>query len=553
MMIVPSVIISVFMIYNTDKKYSQSLYEDSVRIVASMEKEMETLMNGMVLQNDQLVNNPHITIALKRLMNEEPFLDYRDAINLRNLNAIMSSIMGSYSSITSINFYFQNYQKYYSSGQYYYTTTRIERENLDAIIDQLAAEGKDYTVRNSRDGKSIFLFHSSLGKDGLMFFSIDKEQFRKEMLEKIMNEKITVLFFNSEQEFLLSCNSSLDEAKIPDTLFDGSMEGQWVFIDDGQYMVSSKKNEKFDFYTVALIPQAYFQDLLNAYMKSCYLIVLGCLVVAGVLSYLSARKSYGRIVSIIDLFHEAEQGRYPKEQTLVVNNEYDLLTNNIIYLFLQSMKNRDERNKIEQSMLQLQINPHFLFNTLQDLDFRIRAGKDLMTAGEELETLSDILRYSLKNPAEMVSLKEEIFYLKKYVFIQEVRFRNSIIIYYEIEEALMELQVFRLLLQPLIENSISHGLCRMKGQGYINVEIFEESGTVIFRVSDNGVGMTQERLEQLRKEIENNPTDLHIGLCNLNRRLKVYYGDSVSLQIWSKENQGTCIEFHVSKGLMIKR
>jgi two-component system sensor histidine kinase YesM len=132
--------------------------------------------------------------------------------------------------------------------------------------------------------------------------------------------------------------------------------------------------------------------------------------------------------------------------------------------------------------------------------------------------------------------------LKQYVSIQQFRFGDKFIVYYEIEEDLMEFQVFRLMLQPLVENSILHGVRHNEGRGYIKLKIFKRGGRVHFRVVDNGCGMTKEECEKLRNSM--NTSDIHhIGLINVNSRLVLRFGKEASLIIRSKKGMGSAMEF----------
>ena len=200
---------------------------------------------------------------------------------------------------------------------------------------------------------------------------------------------------------------------------------------------------------------------------------------------------------------------------------------------------------VSLTALQAQINPHFMFNTLQMIQFKAAGGAG--QAGDVVrmtEALSDILRYALSDPLQPITLREEIEYLKKYVSIQHMRFGQQFILYYEVEEEQLELPVFRLMLQPIIENSILHGI-RDKGEtGYIKLTVFQRNDVVRFRVFDTGVGMSPARLEQLRRSI--NTFDVHsIGLSNVNSRLKLYFGEEAGLRIRSVQGRGTIVEFQM--------
>lgn len=268
-----------------------------------------------------------------------------------------------------------------------------------------------------------------------------------------------------------------------------------------------------------------------------------------VLAYTTTVRTFRQIEYMIQVFYDAESGIYPSGPRQEVNDEYDILMNNIIYLFLNTVKlqtelteKRHDQEVAELTALQLQINPHFLFNTLQTLQFQIQSQNSSEEAVTILEYLSDILQYALSDATEMISLREELLYLKKYVAIQKFRFGEKFIIYYEVDEELMNRKVFRLMLQPLVENSILHGVRYKEGRGYIKIQIFERRGKLHFRVVDNGVGMDKEKKEYLRQSIKEINVH-HIGLANVNSRLKLHFGDGSEIRIRSKKGMGCVMEF----------
>lgn len=205
------------------------------------------------------------------------------------------------------------------------------------------------------------------------------------------------------------------------------------------------------------------------------------------LAYTTTVRTFRQIEYMIQVFYDAESGVYPSEPRQEVKDEYDILMNNIIYLFLNTVKlqtelteKRHNQEVAELTALQLQINPHFLFNTLQTLQFQVQSGASSEESVTILEYLSDILKYALADATETISLREELLYLKKYVAIQKFRFGEKFIIYYEVDEELMDLRVFRLMLQPLVENSILHGVRYKEDRGYIKVQIFCRGGQGLF-------------------------------------------------------------------------
>ena len=164
-----------------------------------------------------------------------------------------------------------------------------------------------------------------------------------------------------------------------------------------------------------------------------------------------------------------------------------------------------------------------------------------------IRNLSDILKYALDDSQQEVLLQEEIQYLKKYIMIQKYRFGDNFIIYYEVDEDILEAVIFRLMLQPLLENSLLHGIRNLNQKAYIKVKIFKRNNELFCYVIDNGVGMSKEKIKDLYVRI-NNEKSKSIGLTNLNRRLILKYGEESSLHIQSKINYGTCISFRMPYG-----
>ena len=196
------------------------------------------------------------------------------------------------------------------------------------------------------------------------------------------------------------------------------------------------------------------------------------------------------------------------------------------------------RNQYE--VLKNQLNPHMLFNSLNTLRSLVRENQD--KAQDYIQELSRVLRYTLQsNESQSVSLREELDYLKKYVEVQHYRFGDRFIIYYEVDDDVMDVEVFRLMLQPVVENSLLHAL-RGNERGYMKVRARRIGDKVNLRVIDNGDGMTREELEALRKRIADR-NSRSIGLTNLDRRLRLRYPKETGLRICSIKNLGTSVSF----------
>ena len=256
------------------------------------------------------------------------------------------------------------------------------------------------------------------------------------------------------------------------------------------------------------------------------------------LAYVNTKRSFDEINLMLQMFEDAEAGRTIQRPQRKVNDEYDVIMNNILMMFLNNtylniqLKEKQYRQQnAELTALQLQINPHFLYNTLQTLDMEARKLNDDGRISAVVGYVSDILKYSLTNPQKSVSLREELDYLKKKVEVQHYRFGDSFIIFYEVDDDVMDAEVFRLMRQPVVENSLLHAL-RGNERGYMKVRARRIGDKVNLRVIDNGDGMTREELEALRKRIADR-NSRSIGLTNLDRRLRLRYPEETGLRICS--------------------
>ncbi len=182
-----------------------------------------------------------------------------------------------------------------------------------------------------------------------------------------------------------------------------------------------------------------------------------------------------------------------------------------------------------------QINPHFLFNTLTSISSLIRSQPE--TARMLIVKLSGLLRRLLRSHEHFVTLREELASIDEYLDIEKVRFGPSLIISKDIGPDSLDVVVPSMLLQPLVENSIKHGLSRRVGGGCITIRSRREHGHAIIEVIDNGSGMSEEALDRARV--------VGIGLRNVDERLRVIYGENYFLKLRSTPGEGTCARIEI--------
>ena len=211
-------------------------------------------------------------------------------------------------------------------------------------------------------------------------------------------------------------------------------------------------------------------------------------------------------------------------------------------------ENRREQENLKKSelrTLQAQINPHFLYNTLDAIVWLAEAGQ----TGEVIHitrALSDFFRISLSQGKDWIPISEEIKHLTGYLTIQKIRYRDILDYEIDIPEDLYAQQVLKLLLQPLVENAIYHGVKHRRGRGLVQVTGRAEGSQLVLCVRDNGAGMTPERLAQVRQSLSGDGGEsVGYGLFNVNKRIQLYYNQARGLEIESQERVGTAVTLRV--------
>ncbi|WP_257452218.1 sensor histidine kinase [Paenibacillus soyae] len=200
------------------------------------------------------------------------------------------------------------------------------------------------------------------------------------------------------------------------------------------------------------------------------------------------------------------------------------------------------KKQSELAFLQSQINPHFLYNTLESIKgMAVEEGSDKIF--HMVKSLAFVFRYSIKG-ADFVTLQEELTLVKSHVHIQQIRFGNRFNVDYAIPDSLLDCQVPKMILQPLVENAIFHGIEPRTQGGLLEIAAEQREGALWLTVSDNGAGMSEEQLRMLRERLAfvQDMTDdqrSNIGLVNVNNRIKLYYGEAYGITIASKADDGT--------------
>ena len=215
-------------------------------------------------------------------------------------------------------------------------------------------------------------------------------------------------------------------------------------------------------------------------------------------------------------------------------------------LMADIVSEHEKKRKQEFDTLQSQINPHFLYNTLDIIVWMIENEKPDQ-AVKAVTALARFFRISLSRGKSIITVKDELEHVKNYLMIQHMRFKNRFSYTIEAEDEVLELASLKLMLQPLVENAIYHGMEFMDGDGKIFISAWKEGEDLYLKVSDNGLGMTEEQVARLFSDTPHTGSSRGsgIGVKNVNERIRLYFGSEYGLSIESEPDEGTVVTIHL--------
>ncbi|MEK4476934.1 histidine kinase [Paenibacillus sp. FSL R7-0048] len=229
------------------------------------------------------------------------------------------------------------------------------------------------------------------------------------------------------------------------------------------------------------------------------------------------------------------------------------LINDVYKLEIQKNNLEMERVRAELNFLQSQMNPHFLFNTLNAI-LVVCTKNNYSDVTDIIKSLSKLLRRLLSWKEDLVTLEEEMTFIEMYLKIEKFRFRDKFDYQFEIDELSLQYKIPKLSMQPLVENSCKHGLQAIEGLGVIKVKTLVEEGRLKVTVSDNGKGIEPEKLQELLGNVQNEASSgTNIGIRNVYRRLELYYEDQVRFDISSVPDEGTIVTFDIPLKLLERK
>lgn len=565
--VLPTLLLGMILVFLSWQKTTNEIQKRTDNTLSLASGYLDGLHNnnqtvGLYLENSSLI------LGLNRMMSFKD-ISYTESVILKQFSLFINSVTNSSQNIDSLYIYIPNkLNRAYTSGrQFVFLNTLSDTEWVDRLTEleqDMAIElrqKKEYSFESPWEILSVYNRFRMYAGGWVMNYSLSNITDYYDSLLSFPDQSIYLL--DQEGNLLLQCDNSDNGGNDNNGNDKISSETLQALNDPGQdhiwihnipYTIKTEEYEPYHIKIITLLPKStfYMTALENAYHMILLLMLILIMII--IMAYILSLNSYHQLHQVVEWFDQAEH-----HQALIPPGKKDMysqILQNIIRIFLENdylqvqLSERKYRQKAaELQALQYQINPHFLFNTLQTIHYEILdvTNGQPSKANLMIEWLSDLLRFALGSPDSKVTLQEEIDNCMKYVQIQQERYDNTFIIDWRIPPSLMSLEVPRLILQPMIENSIVHGL-KYKENGKIRIQAIQKKAYVVFMIVDNGSGMAPDQLKKLSDELKNTRSGCaseHIGLQNCNDRLVLAYSKESRVHVWSWDGKGMGVWFRV--------
>ena len=555
--LVPTLLISIFLFYKLDRTAQAEVQDYHDQITSQYMKNIEEKLQQYRNSLEVIANN---TVILNTLTDEtlNPY-DKGELVSKEVNNSLLLEKQSEvrncmiYSSVQDCKIYGRRASMMQqASREVWYLQERVIK---DDCFSYFALKDSEPILSLVKDIEELDTEHLSRSQLGIIKLDVAmKRLFVPAATDSEENATYDVIVYKNEGEDAKILYQTLKE--------NGSEILKKYWSDTAKEETGANSEGLIDTYTVAgqtledyglnLLFLFDNQDSLEkrAEIIETFLPLLLLLMIAvtGVIYWYSKDFS-SRVELLVKKFRRAETGDLSVSEKIsgtdeiaVLDQQFNRMLGKLDQLIKTSYVQKLENKEAQLKNLQLQINPHFLYNTLETIS-SIAAVKQVFVVCDICGKLGEIFRYSLgKNYGELVPLEQEMTHIKNYMFIQKIRYGDRLQVFYNIDVDAAHVHIPRFILQPIVENAISHGLSNLTSVGTLEVSAFEKKDRLYIEIEDDGEGMVREKVAEITRFINTaKPVEgkKNIGIRNVNQRIKLAYGEAYGITIRSAPYQGS--------------
>lgn len=397
-------------------------------------------------------------------------------------------------------------------------------------------------------------------KKGAIIMNINAQSIYNSMLYQQYKDGRLFFLVNADNKIIISSelsyfNTYPDNIGLNTLTIESNPKNSVYEINDKNYVVLSGDSSISDYKYISAYPLELYEHKLSTMKLQIIGILLLLMIIIFILAYVASVRSYSPLNEIISFLDNSQPPADSIEEE--DKNELMYIINSIQTHINDKTKMAEileERMKLlkksQYDMLQTQINPHFLYNTLETINWMAyNMSNSENPVSKSLINLASFFRNTLTS-GYFVSIENEIKYTKEYVNILALRYGDLFDIEWDIDESILSYTIIKICLQPIIENAVYHGIKQKNDKGLIKIKGLCDDNNIILIVSDDGVGIEKDALDELNKTLsETSFTNekSHIGLSNVNQRIKIIFGDSYGIHVESTVGVGTDVYVTIPK------
>lgn len=530
-----------------------------------------------ILQNEKVIENISGILALNSDFTN--FLEYKyDNLNEKveeyqfNYSPLIENILIQNNSIYSIRIYLDNIIISEMLSSYYsVTVTRASKRFNEMIADTPMEKGwtsshtaKTHVFRNVIDNTQVFSYNRELFSQRQKYLGMLEIEVKEEVLFSMLRDPV---ISEMGDVFIVDADNRIVSNNIPEYyLADISVTGLNGLdlnskdrtigkVNDTDAIIITIPVEQINCAIVGIFPVENFNSEIRKALKDIIIVLVASSIILGLIIYFTTNMLLRRIKKLVSAMKKVRDDNLNVSVPVKSMDEFGVLAMNFnhmtqrIYELVETVyKIQLIERETELKALEAQINPHFLYNTLATIAWVARKEKAPGIVRIS-NSLAKFYRLVLSKGGTIIRVDEEVEMVKSYLEIQKIRFEDVFDVVYKIDEKACRYKIVKNILQPLVENALTHGIEPKRYHGTIIICVGLSESRICIRVIDDGVGMNYDTLNQVRLGMVERSKGGGYAVKNIMQRLKAYYGDKHSVNIHSKLGIGTTISIEIDKNI----
>ncbi len=556
LLIVPFVSLSIIFYARQFNTMRNEITSENAVLLSSAGSIVDDTLNECDMMSSYIATNENAQLFTLNGIDTEAFTSL---INLANTLPII------YQYIDSIYVYAEDIDCVYVNG-IRNPTSSITDNNWLSDYRKISNQKGSFVLRNKNDTypslitiiKPIYVADE---KKGAVVMNINSQTLYYSLLSKRYKQDGQEFFLiDSQNQIILSKDISNFKKNISDIGFTDidfySQDPSDTYTMNGENYVVLRSDSSLNKYTyISMYSMSPYEENLSQAKTQLLIVSLSLLLFGFALAYVASANSYTpfrEIITYLDNTSSSADNIAPRDQ-----NELRYIINSIKLHIDDKTKMEEilkERmnmlKKAQYDMLQTQINPHFLYNTLETINWMAydMSGDAENPVSTALVNLAGFFRNTISSSGYLISISEEIQYTTDYLSIIQLRYGDLFDIKWNIDESILSFKIIKICLQPVIENAVYHGFKPKNTKGTLTISGELDDTNIIFTMSDDGAGMDTDTLSSLNTLLHEsvyNDSGSHIGLANVNKRIKIIFGEAYGLSVDSRKNIGTTVKITI--------